>query len=71
MPVDISLDDLRSADVVALLEQHVTQLRSLSPPESTHALDLAALRAPGVSFWVAREEGVLQGCVGYHRYYYR
>lgn len=63
MPVEISLDDLTSDDVVDLLEQHVTQLRSLSPPESTHALDLAALRAPGVSFWVARERGVLQGCV--------
>lgn len=63
MALTITPDDLTGADVVALLEGHVEQLRALSPPESTHALDLAALRAPGVTVWTAREGDALVGCV--------
>ncbi len=57
MPLRIERDDLTDPAVVALLEEHVAELRSISPPESTHALDLAALRAEGVAVWVAREDG--------------
>lgn len=57
MPLRIERDDLTDPAVVALLEEHVAELRSISPPESTHALDLAALRAEGVDVWVAREAG--------------
>jgi putative acetyltransferase len=39
--VHIAIDDLQGAEIVAFLEAHVAQLRSLSPPESSHALDLA------------------------------
>ncbi|MCW2816563.1 MAG: family acetyltransferase [Nocardioides sp.] len=66
-PVRIEPDDLTSAEVVAFLEAHVAQLRSLSPPESSHALDLAGLRAPGVSFWTAYDGGELVGCVALKR----
>jgi putative acetyltransferase len=38
--VRIDVDDLSSPATIAFLESHVTQLRSLSPPESTHTLDL-------------------------------
>lgn len=58
----ITLDDLTDPAVVALLEGHVSQLRSISPPESTHALDLDGLRAPGVSVWVARDGEAVLGC---------
>ena len=44
----IDVDDLTSSETIAFLEDHVTQLRALTPPESTHALDLEGLRAPGV-----------------------
>jgi putative acetyltransferase len=57
VPLRIERDDLTDPAVVALLEEHVAELRSISPPESTHALDLAALRAEGVDVWVARESG--------------
>jgi len=60
--VRIDLDDLTSAATIAFLENHVTQLRALSPPESTHALDLAGLRAPGVVFWTARDGDRVVGC---------
>lgn len=49
--------------VVAFLDEHVTQLRHLSPPESTHALDVDGLRAPGVRFWVARDDDEIVGCM--------
>jgi putative acetyltransferase len=65
--VEIAPDDLTSAAVVAFLEAHVAQLRSLSPPESTHALDLAGLRAPEVSFWSAYDGADLVGCVALKR----
>lgn len=50
-------------DVVAFLDAHVAQMRSISPPESKHALDLDGLRRPGIAFWtVLDEEGALLGC---------
>jgi putative acetyltransferase len=33
-----------------------------SPPESTHALDLDALRSPRISFWTAWDGATLLGC---------
>ena len=65
MPLRLDRDDLTDPAVVALLEEHVAELRSISPPESTHALDLAALRADGVDVWVARDgaSGPPLGCV--------
>lgn len=58
----IAVDDLSSPETVAFLEDHVTELRALSPPESTHALDLDGLRAPGVVFWSARDGDLVIGC---------
>jgi putative acetyltransferase len=58
----ITVDDLTDPAVIDLLEGHVSQLRSMSPPESTHALDLDGLRAPGVTLWVARDGDAVLGC---------
>lgn len=58
----ITVDDLTDPAVIDLLEGHVSQLRSMSPPESTHALDLDGLRAPGVTLWVARDGDTVLGC---------
>jgi len=49
-------------DVAALLAEHLRGMADHSPPESIHALDLPALRAPGMTFWTARDEGELLGC---------
>jgi putative acetyltransferase len=48
--VEGGLDDPR---VVALLHTHVTRARAETAAGSAHALDLAGLRAPGMSFWTA------------------
>ncbi len=66
-PVDITPDDLTGPEIEAFLEAHVAQLRSMGPPESTHALDLAGLRAPDVRFWSAHDAGELVGCVALKR----
>ncbi|MDO9458437.1 GNAT family N-acetyltransferase [Nocardioides sp.] len=63
----IEPDDLSSATIVAFLEAHVAQLRATSPPGSSHALDLTGLRAPGVSFWSAHDDGELVGCAALKR----
>src|SRR5687767_8874193 len=66
--VRIVLDDLQAPEVIAFLEAHVAEMRSISPPESTHALDLAGLRAPGVRFWTALDDdGDILGCAALTR----
>jgi putative acetyltransferase len=59
----IDLDDPRRDDVVALLEEHLADMYATSPAESVHALDPDALAAPGITFWTARRDGELLGCV--------
>jgi putative acetyltransferase len=58
----IRLDDLSGPEVQALLSEHLTNMRLLSPPESVHALGIEALRGPGIAFWTAWEEADLLGC---------
>jgi putative acetyltransferase len=48
--VDIRIDDLQGAQIAALLQAHLDAMRQHSPPESVHALDLNALRQPGITF---------------------
>lgn len=59
----IVIEDLTSKDTIALLQQHLVSMASLSPPESVHALDLDELRSPDVTFWAARDKANrLMGC---------
>ena len=37
-------------------------MHQLSPPESVHALDIAALRKPEITFWTAWSQDELLGC---------
>ena len=57
-------DDPLRPDVVALLQDHLTDMHATSPAESVHALDPTALTAPGLTFWTARTAaGTLLGTV--------
>jgi putative acetyltransferase len=58
----IRVDDLAGPEIRALLEEHLRSMHELSPPESVHALDLAALRRPEITFWTAWSDGTLIGC---------
>lgn len=62
--VEGGLDDPR---VVALLRTHVTRARAETAPGSSHALDLAGLRAPEVSFWAAWEGDAVVGVAALKR----
>lgn len=60
--MDIRRDDLTGPEIRALLEAHMRTMRSISPPESVHALDLSGLRRPEITFWSAWSGGELLGC---------
>jgi putative acetyltransferase len=55
-------DDLTGPEIRALLEEHLRNMHEISPPESVHALDLAALRRPEITFWTAWDADGLLGC---------
>lgn len=58
----IEVDDLSRPEIHALLNEHLDNMRALSPPESVHALDLDKLRHPSITFWTAWEGNLLLGC---------
>ena len=60
--MNIRIDDLRGPEIYNLLQEHLENMRELSPPESVHALDLDGLRRPEITFWTVWEEGELLGC---------
>jgi putative acetyltransferase len=61
--VEIELDHLNDDAVVNMLREHLPDTHANSPPESIHALDVKALRHPSITFWVARDNGTVLGCV--------
>ena len=63
VPMRIAVDSPARRDVTALLAEHLVDMAATSPPESMHALDVASLQAPAVTFFTARDErGDLLGC---------
>ena len=60
--MNIQRDDLTGPEIHQLLQQHLQGMALHSPPESIHALDIDALRQPGITFWTAWEDDALLGC---------
>lgn len=60
--MNIEIDDLTRPAVHALLREHMRSMHALGPPESVHALDLAGLRRPEITFWTAWDGELLLGC---------
>jgi putative acetyltransferase len=60
--MEVRLDDLAGPEIRALLQEHLRNMHELSPPESVHAMDIAKLREPDVTFWTVWSGGVLLGC---------
>ena len=58
----IRVDDLAGTEIRGLLEEHLADMRAISPPESAHALDLDGLRRPEITFWTAWSGNALLGC---------
>jgi putative acetyltransferase len=60
--MNINVDDLSGPEIRKLLEEHLHSMTLHSPPESIHALDIEALRDPGITFWTVWDNGELLGC---------
>ncbi len=56
---EISIDDPSAADVRSLLERHLAFANLHSPPEDVHALDVAGLLDPAITFYSFRQNGEL------------
>lgn len=58
----IEVDDLTRKEVINLLQEHLTNMYELSPPEQVFALDVTKLRAPDITFWTVWDGELLLGC---------
>ncbi len=61
--MEIKVDDLQGGEVLSLLEEHLADMYATSPPESVHALDVEALKAPEITFFSGWKNDQLMGCV--------
>ena len=55
-------DDLWGEKIRALLDYHFKQMHENSPPGMAYVLDIAGLKAPGISFWTVWDGDELLGC---------
>ena len=60
--MEIVVDDLSGPEIAAFLDEHVQEMRTITPLESKHALDLEGLRQPEITFWSVVDGGALVGC---------
>lgn len=60
--MEIRADDLSGEKIVALIQLHLNNMASISPPESCHALAVNSLRSPNIQVWSAWEGEDLMGC---------
>jgi putative acetyltransferase len=58
---EIRQDDLSGAPTQALLALHMSGMQANTPPEHVFALDLTALKAPGITVWSAWTDGEVAG----------
>jgi putative acetyltransferase len=60
--LEVGREDPARPDVRALIEELDRYLIGLYDPDENHLLDIESLRAPDVSFYVARRAGVALAC---------
>jgi len=54
--------NFENPEVNKLLVKHFKELRSVSPTDSCHVLDIAGLKNPNIKFWSLWEEDQIIGC---------
>lgn len=62
MPIEVRVDNLMSAEVQALIAEHLAGMRGNSPAGHVNALAIEGLRRPEVTFWSAWQGSALCGC---------
>jgi putative acetyltransferase len=55
--IEIRRESPLGEDLALLMQRHTADMHAETPPESIHMLDAAELAAPGIAFYVMREEG--------------
>ena len=58
----IIIDDLSGEKTIELIQIHLVGMAENSPPESIHALNVAKLKQPNITFYSAWEGDELLGC---------
>ena len=58
----IIVDDLSGPEIAEFLDEHVLEMRAITPLECKHALDLDGLRKPEITFWSVMDDDTLVGC---------
>lgn len=64
----VVVDDLSGPEIARFLADHLVHMREVSPPGSSHALDLDALRRPDVTVWSVYDSDELVGCAAVKRH---
>jgi putative acetyltransferase len=67
MAVVIAEEHPLTADLSLLFERHTADMHADTPPESIHMMDKGALAAPGIRFFVLRDDGVPLAMGAYKR----
>ena len=62
MTLRVENGGLEHPATLVLLREHLAQMHQFSPPGTVHALDIAALKAPDISFYTAWLGDELAGC---------
>ena len=60
--MEIKIDDLSGEKIIDLIRIHLSGMAENSPPESIHALNIAQLKQPNITFYSAWEGDELLGC---------
>jgi putative acetyltransferase len=58
----IVVDDLSGPRIAEFLDEHIQEMRSITPLESKFALDLDGLRKPEITFWSVMDGDTVVGC---------
>ncbi|WP_055581688.1 GNAT family N-acetyltransferase [Mycobacterium gordonae] len=53
----IVVHDLSGPEIERFLDDHIQEMRDVTPPDSKHALDIDGLRMDNVTFWVVLDDG--------------
>lgn len=67
MAVIIAEEHPLTADLSLLFDRHTADMHADTPPESIHMMDKGALAAPGIRFFVLRDDGVALAMGAYKR----
>lgn len=60
--LNIRIDEVSDQRVIQFLEDHLHHMIEITPPGCVHALDIDALKRPGVTFWTVWDEQTLLCC---------